>query len=287
MQIEDVHFRPGTISLTQIGWRAAASALSDLAASGGRPLWALLSFHLPPAAPEKVSLALASGAKEILSRYGAMVVGGNVARSEKLAVDAFLVGYRSVPSALSRAGASSGQSILVTGWPGEAALGREIVYDEQRSEVSGADPDLERAIGRFCQPVPRVEVGAWLVKSGLVTAMIDVSDGLVRDLQRLCQASGLGAVINEDRLPVSTGLKAAAGSPEEILSRLLHGGEDYELLFTVPLEEADKLAASITARYGVTTTVIGETIPGAGEVSLNRANGNTTSIQPAGFEHFR
>lgn len=284
--IEGVHFRCPSLTLREVGWRAAVSALSDIAAAGGRPLWALLSLHLSHGNPEMAAVELVSGASEALKTFKAVVAGGNVSRSEYMSIDVFLVGYRAFPADISRSTGRAGDLIAVTGRPGEAAAGRALVYGTRAGNGAELCQESLAAVQRFKKPVPRIGPGQFLAASGLVRTMIDVSDGLIKDLGRLCQASGLGSSIEEDCLPMSDSIVSISTDRNEALQWLLHGGEDYELLFTVSPDQADELVSELRAKFGIPVTVFGEMTAGKQAVRIRNGEGLLRDITPQGFEHF-
>jgi thiamine-monophosphate kinase len=233
----DHHFTPG-----DIGWKALAVNLSDLAAMGARPLWALVALALPPATPADRLRGVARGLGGCARRHRVAVVGGNVTRAAQLSLTITVIGAVPAGRALRRDGASPGDVVLVSGALGDAALGLR----------PGAAAALTR---RQRRPVPRLALG--LALRPLASAAIDLSDGLCQDLGHLCRASSTGATLRAADLPRSRAGRIAAEAAGDPWGAALRGGEDYELCLTVP---PARLAAALraAARAGVALTPVGE-----------------------------
>jgi thiamine-monophosphate kinase len=271
--IEGVHFLPGAPAHS-LGHRALAVNLSDIAAMGASPSWALLSLNLPHA--DEVWLeAFAAGFGALAQQHGVALVGGNVSRGP-LSITVQLAGTVPEGQALRRDGARAGQALYVSGQVGDAAAGLKVLRAELRIAGDAADY-LQR---RFEYPQPRVQLGAAL--RGLASACIDVSDGLYVDAQRLLRASGCGACIELERLPVSPALRLALG--DSAWQQALDGGEDYELCFSAPAANAAAIAAA-AAGHATTVTCIGSIGPTRG-VELKSKNA-VMQFSPLGFDHFR
>lgn len=217
--IEGAHFLPGAAPRS-LGHRALAVNLSDCAAMGAQPLWALLSLVLP-VADESWLTQFAAGLAAQLRTHGVALVGGNLARGP-LAITVQLTGAVAPGQAMRRDRAQAGDELFVSGTLGDAAAGRAV----QDGRMAGNDGNRQALVRRFEYPEARVALGCRL--PGLASACIDLSDGLLTDLPRLLQASDLGCELELQRLPVSGPLRAVAGSGAAMLA--LRGGEDYELL---------------------------------------------------------
>jgi thiamine-monophosphate kinase len=220
--VADVHF-PADTGSRFIGHRALAVNLSDLAAMGAEPAWALLGLTLP-AADESWLAGFAAGLDELARRFGVALVGGDTTRGP-LAATVTVAGWVPPGQALTRSGAKPGDDLWVSGAPGDAGAGLAIL--QARLTASGAARD--ELLRRFLLPEPRVSLGLGL--RGIASACIDISDGLAGDLARLCRASGVGARVDCARLPYSGQLLEAAGEVAA-LRFALTAGDDYELLFT-------------------------------------------------------
>jgi len=268
---EGVDFLPDTRA-GDVGYRALAVNLSDLAAMGAAPAWATLALTVPEA-DEPWLEDFAQSLDTLARTHGVSLIGGDLGRGPRSAVVQAL-GLVPTGQALKRSGAKPGDLIYVTGWPGDAAAGLAIL--EGRLAASGANRSW--LVERFLRPEPRVAFGQRL--RGIASACIDVSDGLAQDLGKIAQASGVGAVINAESLPLSRALHALCG--EERARRLaLCGGEDFELVFTVSAGRRAALAA--LAHTAPACHCIGEITQGAGVRA--RAPGGDLPIE--GYDHFR
>jgi thiamine-monophosphate kinase len=282
VQVEGVHFTRGLCSPADVGWRALAVNLSDIAAMGGRPGYALVSLLIPPSVGSAVLEELYAGIAELAGRHSVAVVGGNVsATSGPLAVDITLLGDAERP--VLRAGARPGDRIWVTGTTGKAAAGRYLL-DHPRTAV----PARSTLIAAFRRPIPRVAAGhalGTLARSGVVTAMIDTSDGTASDLLHLAGASRVGVRLDASRLPAPAGLaqtaRAAGVAPD---AWTLGGGEDYELLFTATAA-FDARAERLAESEGLPMTRIGDVLPEQDGQWMITANGERRPLRPAGWDH--
>jgi thiamine-monophosphate kinase len=242
--VEGVHF-DARFAPEDVGWKALAVNLSDLAAMGARPLWALCALAVPPGARGGRLARIGRGLAACARAFGVALVGGNVSRARDLSLTVTAIGAARAGRLITRAGARPGDALLVSGTLGDAALGLG----------PGAAPALRR---RQRRPSPRVELGRAL--AGIASAGLDVSDGLVQDVGHLCRASGVGAAIDAAALPLSRAGRAAGG---RALEAALSGGEDYELAVAVS-ERRVRSARSAAARVGVPLTSIGEIVRGSG-----------------------
>jgi len=285
-QIEGVHFTLPTVPAYLLGRRAAAVNLSDMAAMGGTPLWALVSLMVPESTPVSVVEEIYRGFGEALSRFGAVVVGGNTARHpERVIIDVTLLGEGDPDRVVLRSGARVGDLLVVTGTLGASRAGLECLT----ADVSGVDESLRSAaVHRHWAPEPRLAEGRLLAASGRVRAMIDVSDGLMGDLGHLCQASGVGAVLYADAVPVDPACEAVARAiHRDPLEWALCGGEDYELLAAVdPGGFADITQAFQEAR-ATPCRVIGRIVPREEGIRCVRSNGTAVAGPDHAWDHFR
>ena len=252
--VESVHFPRGSPAAS-IGHRAFAVNLSDIAAMGAEPAWALLALTLPDSDEEWLT-QFARAAGDLCRRHGVSLIGGDTTRGP-LSITVTLVGIVPIGVALERKGAQAGDAIFVTGSPGDAAAG--LALEQDRLHV--VDPMSAQILrDRFLFPTPRCEVGIAL--RGLASACIDVSDGLGGDLEKLCAASGCGAEIDAAALPVSEALVAAVGR-ELAREYALTGGDDYELLFCVPASRLGAMTQAMAMGLGPVTR-IGRLVSGNG-----------------------
>ena len=267
----DVHF-PGETAAADIGWKALAVNLSDLAAMGARPAWATLSLSLPHADVAWVDGFL-DGFLELAAQHGVALVGGDTTRGP-LSVCVTVHGFVAPDASLRRAGAGAGDDVWVTGTLGDAAAA--LV---QWRAGGAADPDLRARLDR---PMPRIDAGLGLA-ADIATAAIDISDGLLADLAHVCAASGAGAEIELAALPASEAL-ASRFNAESRRAVQATGGDDYELCFTAPPSRRAAIAA-LAAQRATPMTRVGRIVAGNGVRAL--LPGGAEWIAPrAGHVHF-
>lgn len=284
IQVEGVHFLRKSITAYQLGRRAAAINLSDIAAKGGTPEHFLVSLALPGALEVGWVEELYDGLGEESGRHGADIVGGNVSRTDgPLVVDVFLLGKVKVEEVVLRSGARAGEAVLVTGWLGGGAAGLALL--ERRG--AGLSNELKGVLERYLTPMPRVGEGRVIARSGRVTSMIDVSDGLSSDVGHICDESGVGVRLFADRLPLSGGVCLVA----EVTGRAawmlaLQGGEDYELCLTVPPEAEEEVAARVEEETGTPVTCVGEILPRDEGRWVVLPDGSEIPLVARGWDHF-
>ena len=282
MLVAGTHFLPDT-DPQKLGWKALAVNISDLAAMGATPRWALLAGSLP-AVDEAWIAAFAAGFFACATEYGVDVVGGDTTRGPlNLCITA--LGECSPGQALRRDGARAGDLIWVSGRPGLASLG--LAQLQGRIELPA--PWVRLCIGALEKPRPRVALGQALV--GLASAAIDVSDGLLADLGHIGERSGLAAAVQLVQLPQLRDLAGSGASYDADLRRLalecqLTGGDDYELCFTTPPTQANAVSA-IAARLELPLWCIGRMVEGtAGAVTVFDPDGQTVDFPRRGYDHF-
>ncbi len=264
------HF-PEQTSAADIGYKALAVNLSDLAAMGATPAWATLSLTLPTVDTAWLQ-AFSDGFFSLADEYGLALVGGDTTRGP-LSVTVQVHGFIEPGKALRRDAANPGDAVFVSGTPGEAACALKQI-------LLGETPG-DSLLQRLNRPQPRVALGRGLV--GLASAAIDVSDGLLADLGHLLAASGCGATLWPDRLPCSPALQAV--SIEQALDCQLNGGDDYELCFTLPVEHREKLA-EMQARHKVPLHEIGVVEARSG-LRCIFADGRSEIPDVHGYDHFK
>ena len=275
--IQDVHFSLGITPWNELGWKALAINLSDIAAMGGVPRYALVSLALPDHTEVDDVTALYQGMIELAQQFGVAIVGGDTSSAPLVAINITILGStRSESNILTRSGAQAGDKVAVTGYLGAATAGWEMLAKELQFDPE-ATAGLKKA---FLHPYPRIAEGQILVDQGVKTA-IDISDGLISDLNHICKASQVGARIEVDRVPIEPAVKANFG--DRALELALSGGEDYELLFTASSEVIDKIRATASCPI----TVIGEMIADkTGKITLVDRQGNPFRLDKKGWEHF-
>ena len=270
--IEGVHFLAGAPAVA-LGHRSLAVNLSDIAAMGASPSWALLSLNLP-AADEAWLREFAAGFGALARSHTVALVGGNLSRGA-LSITVELAGLVPSGEALRRDGARAGDELYLSGSVGDAACGLKFL----RGAATGTPADAAWLQRRFEFPTPRVALGQAL--RGIASACIDVSDGVYIDAARLLAASGCAATLEIERLPLSDALRRVLGTQAWPVA--LTGGEDYELCFAAPPAQAGAIGA-IAQRTGQALTRIGVLRPGSGLV-LTMA-GSVMQFSPSGFDHF-
>jgi thiamine-monophosphate kinase len=278
--VEGVHFPQGTAP-ADIGWKSLAVNLSDLAAMGASPAWALLALTLPPQSREHVQQFIdgfAEGFAQLAQPHRLALIGGDTTRGA-LAVSVAVHGFVPPGKALTRAGARAGDVVLVTGTLGDAAAGLQLL--QQGARIDEGDGRAAYLIERLNRPTPRLAAGLALRERA--SACIDVSDGLLADLGHICEASGLGAEIDAPLLPRSSML---LGAFDEATARdfALAGGDDYELCFTVPSSLVAEVQTDL-ARMGCGATRIGRMVEGNG-VRARDERGQWLEATHRGWDHF-
>lgn len=272
--VAGVHFPHGSPPAS-IGHRALAVNLSDLAAMGARPAWALLALTLPQAEESWLS-EFAAGMAALARAHEVALVGGDTT-SGPLCVTVTVLGHVQPSSALLRSGGRPGDAVFVSGTPGDAAAGLAV----EQSRLTAVDEVAAYLRERFLYPAPRLALGERL--RGYVSACIDVSDGLLGDAGKLARASGCGVEISHSEVPVSEALLRAVGE-ERARELALTGGDDYELCFSVrPAQVARLLAELPPERWGYTRIGTLREAPGADVVR----DGTVMSLSHSGYDHFR
>ena len=277
--VDGVHFTTGTTGWRDLGWKAMASNLSDVAAMGCAPTVALVTLGLRGDIDVDGLKAIYSGMMDACEAGGCAIVGGDVARSDTLFVTVALQGVAGPNSALlTRSAAAPGDALAVTGHLGSSAGGLRLLLDPQ--EASGISQETRaHLIAAHNRPTPRTDTGQTLRILGVQCAM-DVSDGLIADVGKLCAASGVSAIIDIDAAPVHPYLvETFPGSWRELA---LTGGEDYELVFTT--DQATMRA--VVNELGDLVTVIGRIEPGDGTVRVEDASGRRVRTEGTGWDHF-
>jgi thiamine-monophosphate kinase len=275
--LEGIHFRGDWHSPESIGHRCLTRGLSDIAAMGGEPVAAFLSLALPSNVPKSWIDRFTGGLLSLAEKYGVSLAGGDTAQSPGgILADIIVVGTIPPGRALLRSGAQPGDQIYVTGeLGGSAAAVRSMRGKKGKNSKRKPDP---REYPRHFFPDPRVHLGRILRQKGLACAMIDTSDGLSTDLAHICEESGVGAELQQELIP-----RAMVGKPSQRvdLDLALHGGEDYELLFTARRHK--RIPSRIS---GIPLTRIGEITRG-GKMFLIDPSGAAQELKPGGWEHFR
>ncbi|MCL4846694.1 MAG: thiamine-phosphate kinase [Acidobacteria bacterium] len=291
--VEDVHFTRALSSPTDVGHKALAVNLSDLAAMGATPRVALLSLALPSTLALDWFDAMLGGLVDLASVHGVALVGGNLTRSPgPIVLDVTLVGAVHPRKLLRRTTARAGDALYVTGRVGAAAAGlawlqRESPADREAGPVdrpARGDADaMAEAVAAYRRPAPRVRIGRLVGRNRAASAAIDLSDGLADGVRRLAEGSGLGAWVDAALVPVHPSTAVAFDGHGDPLTRAIVGGDEYELLFAVPRRVERAFAAAIRTAADVPATRIGELVKSPGLV-LRRSGGDDS--WPRGYAHF-
>jgi thiamine-monophosphate kinase len=281
--VEGVHFRRAHSSPAQIGHKALATALSDLAAMGAEAGEAYVVLGVPAGMSEDECVELFDGIAALAERTGTALAGGDVTRAPALTVATTVVGHAATPERfVTRAGARPGDALVLTGEIGGAAAGLLLLERPELAPAVGAEA-AERLRARQLEPRPRLAAGRVLARAG-ATAMIDLSDGLGADAGHIAEESGVGLRIDAGAIPLANGVaEVAAAAGLEPLPMAVSGGEDYELLATLPAERLED-AATALGESETALTVVGEVVEGK-EVEIRRPGG--PALEPSGFDQLR
>jgi thiamine-monophosphate kinase len=291
--VEDVHFIKDTFPPYELGIKSAASNLSDIAACGGIPKYALVSLILPPELEVDWLLEFYKGLNYLFSKYTTYIGGGNISKGEKISITITLIGTAEKP--IPRSKAKPGDSIFITGTVGDSRLGLEILLSKQKPST-----DYEKyLVKRHLEPTPRIEVGQSIKE--IATSCIDISDGLIQDLNHILESSNTGAEIELEKIPISNEYMSYLKrkndkevKPPELktlelktLEYALTGGEDYELIFTAPPDKEEEIKR-ISEKVGVKITKIGKITESKGIKMLfrNRVIKPEEILNKYGWEHF-
>jgi thiamine-monophosphate kinase len=275
---QGTHFTLDAITWKELGWKALAVGLSDIAAMGGIPRYALVSLGLPGHTEIEDVTDLYRGIVELGQQFGVAIIGGDTSSAPLVIINTTILGSALGQShkILTRSAARAGDRIAATGYLGGAAAGLEVLIKKMKLNQQDS-ASLRRA---FLQPNPRVTEGQILAEQG-VKAAIDISDGLISDLSHICQASKVGARIEVDLVPIHPAVKDNFG--DKSLEMALSGGEDYELLFTASNEVIERVRKVITCPI----TVIGEVVVDeTGRVTLVDRQDKPFKPARTGWQHF-
>lgn len=279
--VEDVHFRRSLSSFADVGWKAVAVNVSDVAAMAGTPSVAVVGLCRPPGLAEDAVTELYRGMDEACSRWGLRLVGGDTVAAAALALSVTVLGEVGAGGGVRRSGARPGDRVVVVGALGAAATALAQV-------AAGREPD-PALLAAHRRPRALVDAGLALAAHG-ATALVDCSDGLGADLGHVCAASGVGVRIDGAALPVADGVLAAlAALDADAVPVVCGGGEDFALLATVPPDRAAAAAAAAGAAEGVPAAVVGEVVAhGSGPAAVLRtADGTVVDLTGLGYDHYR
>ncbi len=290
-QVEGVHFTLQTASPEQIGRKALAINLSDIAAMGGTPRFALVSLLIPSHLSLEILAEMYAGLQQEAKRFATIIVGGNIARAGRigsaspLTIDITLLGSVMRDHAITRSGAHPGDMLCVTGYLGDSAAGLfTLLHPERMYSLASRD----QVCTAHRTPRARIAEGHILSQFGphIITAMLDISDGLSGDLAHLCERSQVGARVELARLPLSPAIHTIAHETgQDPWHWALHGGEDYELLFTVAQGYEQQVSKAIQAATGTPVSVIGSILPFEEQMQLLHPDGQRENLRPQGWDH--
>lgn len=312
--VEDVDFKLEYAPPRWLGHKALAVSLSDIAAMGGAPKFSLLTLAIPSHLKSQISNPQSeifweeffAGYFALAERYGVQLIGGDISSaSDRLTIDSVVMGHCQTAKAVRRDGAKVGDAIYVTGSVGASAVGLKLLLEGKRVDEhvcgsgfsrspigAGQPPEggttnaMQTAVRAHLKPEPRVEFGRWLGEIGLATSMIDVSDGLAQDLGHICEASGVGAVLDFNAVPVATEVELVAANADDAFELSVNGGEDFELLFTAHHNDETALF-DLAASCQLKLTRIGEVISADATAYVwLRRDGAVKPLSIRGFDHF-
>ena len=293
MLIEGVHFDLSYTDFYSLGWKSAAVNLSDIAAMGGVPRFCLTSLAIPSRISVEQISEFYRGFNALVRTHKTILAGGDTCSSRSgLVISVTVLGEAKKRTVLPRSGARRGDKIFVTGTLGDSAAGMEVLQvrnaggntlrNKSSKTRNPKSPPIAKLVEKHLKPVPRVEWGRKIALAACASAMIDISDGLSSDLAHLCEESGVGAYLFSDDIPLSESLLKSSGQlSKPPLHYALSGGEDYELLFTVPparMKTLESLHIPVT-EIGIITT--------GNKIYLVDKAGGKTSLRPTGYNHFK
>lgn len=276
--LEGTHFLRDKHPPDTVGWKCLARAVSDVAAMGGAPRCFLLSLALPESHTGRWLNEFLGGLRRASRKFKCVLAGGDTTRRREILINVTVVGEVRTARAVLRSGARAGDLLYVSGRLGEAELGLRVLR-KSKGRARASNPQTKKHL----YPEPRLALGHWLAEKGLATTMMDLSDGLSSDLPRLCAASGVGAQVESAKIPGVQVSDAHRKRGIDPLRWALHGGDDYELLFTVPPNKGRMLPKSFG---GVALTRIGK-ITESPELMLLEENGRERQLAAGGWDPFR
>ncbi len=275
--VQDIHFDLNIINWEELGWKALAVNLSDIAAMGGTPKYALLALALPGELEVEDISSFTNGMIHLAKEFGVAIVGGNVATAPNVIITITVMGCSESEVILKRSTASPGDKIAVTGYLGLSAAGLEMFKGKTIS-----DPEINNILRRaHLTPRPKVREGQVLVKQGVKTA-IDISDGLIADLDHICELSKVNAKVRIEEIPIHPVVKANFSNYQELA---LSGGEDYELLFTADDATISRTKQALECPVTIIGSITKEKLPK--RVTVVDSKEKTIRYKKGGWEHFK
>ncbi|MEW5705991.1 MAG: thiamine-phosphate kinase [Actinomycetota bacterium] len=280
--VENVHFTLNTITPWQLGYKSISVNLSDIAAMGGIPNYAVISLALSPETEVSLVEDMYRGMADVSRKYGLRVVGGDITKSDRLIINVAMIGEVEDSSLCRRSDAKVGDIIMVTGVLGASAAGLRIVLNPAIEKTVREAQELKKA---HFLPEPRLKEGRILASIG-INAMEDISDGLASEIKHICEASLVGARLFMNKIPIAKGVESVASlTGEKAIDIALSGGEDYELVFTAPKELELEIVESL-AKIGTKVTVVGEIVNSSEGISIIDWSGSKKPLDISGYTHF-
>ncbi len=287
---ERVHFDLTTATFAEIGFRAAVANLSDIAAMGGTPEYLLVSLAIPHSGMKRQVSELYRGLMAACRSHKVRLIGGDTSASASgWFINLTLIGSAHPRKVLLRSGAGIGDHLYVTGTLGDSLAGLKLLQASRRGSEKQSLTPRHRGflIRRHLRPTARILEGQWLSARGWATSAIDISDGLSGDLRHICEESGVGAEISLSALPISPACRSYAKSTKQNpVTLALAGGEDYELLFTVPPRQRTRFERAAAAQH-LQVTWIGTITPARSGLHMIMQNGRRHRLPSTSYEHFR
>src|SRR5215469_1961119 len=275
--LEGTHFLRDKHPPDSVGWKCLARALSDIAAMGGTPRCFLLSIAIPASHAGRWLDQFLRGLRRASRKFECVLAGGDTTQRKEILINISVIGESRTGRAVLRSGARPGELIYVSGSLGEAELGLQVIRQSERP-IDPRSPFVRKHL----YPEPRLKLGQWLAEERLAGAMMDISDGLSSDLPRLCEASGVGARLERKRIPRAQNSEVMRRHGLDSFELALHGGDDYELLFTVPSQKVKCLPKVF---QGVKLTPIGRITQKADFVECDE-NGGERRLTAGGWDPF-
>ncbi len=284
--VEGLDFTKDYSTWTQIGWKSMAANVSDIAAMGGLPKYALVTFCLPEDLRIEAVDNLCDGMADLAQRFGVLIVGGDLSGTPgPVTISVTITGEIPPHQLIKRSGAQVGDRICVTGHLGGAEAGLRLLMQSLNHPSHNLSAALD-SVARHRTPIPRVQEARLLAESGHVHSMIDISDGLSADVLHIGEDSGAGIVLYADALPVDPAtLEAARALQDDPIQLAMNSGEEFELVCTVSEKETDGLCRRITDATGTPMTVIGEVVP-SDSGNTWRDESGTHALVSGGYDHF-
>ncbi|MFQ5825083.1 MAG: thiamine-phosphate kinase [bacterium] len=282
--IEGVHFSLKYFSFFHLGWRAMAANLSDLAAMGGWPQYAVVSLSLPQNLQVESVEEMYHGMKTLADQYHTTIIGGDTTRSpERIFISLAVIGQVEENQLTQRAGAQVGDALFITGTLGGSQAGLKVL----KSQEAWLKKKYGSAVERHLSPKPRIKEALFLVNKFAIHSMIDISDGLASEVNHICHQSDVGALVYESQLPLDPETKSVAEYfGESPVDYAMNGGEDYELLFTTPEINVHEIQKKIHKKFGLSCSKVGMIIEKAEGIYLEKTDRKKIPLDFKGYDHF-